>query len=515
MNDRDQRSVSRRRRFPWPAAFLLLALAVSGQLLIKAETRSKDDELLLRFYDVFTEAYYKVTRTYVDDVDPQVLLNGALKGMIQTLDEHSQYLNPDALVELEKDTGGEFSGIGIHISIRNGLLTVVAPIPGSPSAKLGLQPWDRIIEIDGESTEGITITEAVKKLTGPPGTKVHVKIFRSGEPEPLEYDITRANIKIRSVYHQIFDDDGIGYVRLARFSENTTTDLKKALLEFKEKNVKGIILDLRFNSGGLLNSAVEVADLFVPKGLLIVSTRGRLSSQNAEYRAEQDPIVDVPLIVLINEASASASEIVAGAIKDHKLGVLVGPKGKRTFGKGSVQSIETLEHILQFDQNGNPQPAALRLTTAKYYTPSGQSIHKKGIAPDVEIDTPKDFNGKLMMHGMLGDPSQEIPKDKLVTLKDVKEFKSNGKAPAESGTPAPAPDQNSPDAAPTFHDQPIEDNDPLLNQLRQEEMEEETGADTMDEGAEGSEAEPFVDIQLEEARKLLKSLLIIAERYRS
>jgi len=407
------RSPLERRLMIVTAILAVLSLALAAQTAEEKESsKLSSDEQFYRFIDVASEVYQDIQANYVDEVPPRKVLEGALRGMFLVLDEHSQYLDSDTLSQLEKDTEGEFSGIGIHITLRQGVLTVIAPIPGSPAARVGLQPWDRIIEIEGESTEGITLQEAVRKLTGPQGTKVNIEIYREGEPEPLPFTITRQTIKIDSVHSRLFEN-GIGYIRLAKFSDETSADLRKAIAELQEKGMKALVFDLRFNTGGLLREAIEVSELFVPKGGMIVSTKGRMPSQNREYVSKKDPLINVPVFVLVNEGTASASEIVAGAIQDHHLGVVIGPEVageiRNTFGKGSVQTIGELKHAMALDDDGNALPNAFRLTTAKYYTPSGRSIHHKGIEPDIAIAIPKGFQSDLIRHGMIGDPSQIEP----------------------------------------------------------------------------------------------------------
>jgi len=388
---------------------LLLACTciVLFQITVKVSAEEKDDEFY-RYVDIFTEVYSEIKNKYVEEVDSKTLFEGALHGMFMMLDTHSQFLDPDSLQQIEKDTEGEFSGVGIHITLKDGVLTVVAPIPGTPAAKLGIRSWDRIIEIEGESTEGITLIEAVKKLTGTPGTRVNITIYRKGESKPLHFTITRASIKINSVYYKKIGSD-IGYIRLSRFSDETSEDTKKAILALKSDDARGIIIDLRFNTGGLLNEVVEIADYFVPKDEIIVSTKGRLSNQNREYKAKEEIICDLPLEILVNRGSASASEILTGAVKDHKLGVIIGPKGETTFGKGSVQTIEELHNTTSWDENNNPVKCAIRLTTARYYTPSGACIDKIGIAPDIEVDLPEGNQTELARRGLLGDPDMKEP----------------------------------------------------------------------------------------------------------
>jgi len=390
--------------FYFTVAIIVISFTLVGSFA--RAVKKADDDQFWEFTAMFSEIYNEIQNRYVDEVEPKKLFEGALQGMFLTLDPHSQYMDPDSYSQLEKDTEGAFSGVGLHITIRDGVLTVIAPIPGSPAAHAGVRPWDRIVEIDGKKTEGITILEAVKKLTGPAGTTVTIKVYREGEPDFLTFTLVRKNIKIESVYYKMLDDK-IGYVRIAKFSDATSRDLRKAIEFFKEKNAKGIILDLRFNAGGLLKEAIDVSDLFLPKGKVIVSTKGRIKSQNQEFRSENDPITDLPMIVLVNKASASASEIVAGALKDHKRAILVGVKGSRTYGKGSVQTIEEISHSFEKDENGNYRPAAIRLTTARYYTPSGKSIDKIGITPDIAVELPKNHEADILRHGLLGDPPME------------------------------------------------------------------------------------------------------------
>lgn len=392
---------------------LLVLLILWGQVISRTtgKAAAKQDKEFKEFADVVAEVYSKIKEKYVEDVDNQRLIKGAVDGMMSALDGNSQFLDSDTLAQLEKDTSGEFSGIGIHIAIRDGILTVIAPIPGTPAAKAGLQPWDRIVEIEGKSTEGITLLEAVKKLTGPPGTTVSITVYREGEGEPLHFTLARAVVKIQSVYSKKLEDD-IGYVRLARFSEDTARDLRRALEDLKAQGIKSLILDLRFNTGGLLSEAVNVSELLVPKGKLIVSTKGNMPNQNREYPAKEDPVISLPTIVLVNRGTASASEIVAGALKDHHLAVILAPKGESTFGKGSVQTIEELDSPLGKDEHDNPRPCAIRLTTAHYYTPAGTNIEGKGIKPDIVIELSKEHQTELVKEGLLGEPRLIKPEEK-------------------------------------------------------------------------------------------------------
>jgi len=485
---------------------LLASMALLAHAAPKKPQSLSEDEQFYRFIEVAGEVYKDIRSDFVDEVPPQKILEGAIRGMFLVLDEHSSYLDPDSLSQLEKDTEGEFSGIGIHITLRQGILTVIAPIPGSPSARLGIRPWDRIIEIEGQTTEGISLQDAVRKLTGPPGTQVSIKIFRQGESEPIPYTVTRQVIKIDCVHWQMFDD-GIGYIRLAKFSDSTSPDMKKAIAELKEKGMRGLILDLRFNSGGLLREAIEVSEFFVPKGEVIVSTKGRKKGQDREYMSKTPPIVEVPVFVLVNEGTASASEIVAGAIQDLRLGVVMGPeidgKALNTFGKGSVQTIEELKHSIAVDDQGNEMANAIRLTTARYYTPSGRSIHGKGIKPDVSIPVPADFEVGLLRHGMIGDPSTiepgtEVPKDDQATTQPSPTQESE---PTEEPEPAATPEETpkAEQGAPT----PTPDPDFYKKLLPKPKKTKTEKKDT------------FQDVMLDQARRELKVYLILRQASRN
>lgn len=468
---------------------LTLSCAMLGAKEKSASVSAADDEEFLRFVDVAAEVYSEIRGKYVDEVKSRDILDGALAGMVSRLDEHSQYMDPSMLDSLNKDTGGEFGGIGIHITVRQGLLTVIAPIPGSPSAALGIMPWDRIIEIDGKTTESMPLPDAVEKLTGPPGTKVKVKIYREGETEPLEFEITRAIIKVNSIHSRMLEDN-IGYLRIARFSDNTTVDMRRALLELKSQGMKALILDMRYNSGGLLREAIEVSNLFVPRHEMIVSTKGRLRSQNKEYRATEDPIINLPTFVLVNEGTASASEIVAGALQDHHLAVIIGPAGKNTFGKGSVQTIETLRHTMYDDDNGNPKDSALRITTAKYYTPSGRTIHQIGITPDIGIPLTVAQERDLLRHGLYGDTMIPLTKEE-----------EEARDKQKDAAPLPNEDDHSPliqrqeEPAPTEEQEtPVGSTDPFYSKAKKPEF---------------SEKNDFKDYLLDEALKQMKIYMIL------
>ncbi len=350
-----------------PAATLLLLVLLP--LLPGDKARGRDDERATR-HEKFLESlrtlgavYEKIIYNYVDDIAPDKLAEAAIRGMMSELDEHSQYLPPQNYEDLVMSTEGEFGGLGITIVIRDHYPTVVSPIEGTPAFFMGIQGGDQIVEIEGQATYDWKSDQAVKLLRGEPGTQVNLKIRREGEAEPIPFTITRDVIKVESVPYAFMIGD-IGYVRIANFSRTTAQELTRKLGDLEKGGARGLILDLRWNPGGLLSAAKEVSELFLQRGTLLVFTKGRLQSQNVSYYSEPRGAVHdrLPIVMLVNGSSASASEIVAAALQDHDAGLVV---GKTTFGKGSVQTVFRLD-----------EEAALKLTTAKYYTPSGRSIHK-------------------------------------------------------------------------------------------------------------------------------------------
>jgi carboxyl-terminal processing protease len=324
---------------------------------------------------VFTEVLSLIQANYVDETKPRDLIYGGIKGMLETLDPHSSFLPPDIFKEMQVETQGSFGGLGIEITVKDRQLTVVAPIEGTPADRAGLHPGDRIVKIDGNPTKDMTLIEAVKKLRGPKGTSVTLTILREESPGPFELTLVREIIEVKSV--RVKDlGDGIAYIRIASFQERTGKDLLKAIEQFQKNGMSALVLDLRNDPGGLLNQAVQVSDLFLDKGQLIVYTEGRIKNQDLRFSAEHGAqIPKVPMVVLVNGGSASASEIVAGAMQDWNRALVLGTK---TFGKGSVQTVIPLS-----DGSG------LRLTTAKYYTPKGRSIHGTGIVPDIIVEVPR------------------------------------------------------------------------------------------------------------------------------
>jgi carboxyl-terminal processing protease len=317
----------------------------------------------------FSEVLTQVQKSYVDETKVKDLVQGAIRGMLSTLDPHSAYMTPDMYKEMQVETKGEFGGVGIQIGVKENRLAVIAPIEGTPAYRAGIKAGDFITKVNDETTKDLTLMDAVQKMRGPKGSKVNLTIQRDGTPDPLQFTLVRDTIKIESVKSKVLDN--IGYVRLTQFQESTGRDLSKVLKQFKEQKLQSTILDLRNNPGGLLTSAVEVSEQFLPGGKLVVYTKGRESKKDEWIAKGKDQMDDSPMIVLVNEGSASASEIVAGALQDYGRAVIV---GTTSFGKGSVQTILPLG-----DGSG------LRLTTAKYYTPKGRSIQSTGITPDIVV----------------------------------------------------------------------------------------------------------------------------------
>jgi len=344
-----------------------------------------------RELNLFGDVFERVRADYVEKPDDSKLIESAINGMLAGLDPHSSYMDPKSFRDMQVQTRGEFGGLGIEVTMEDGLIKVVAPIDETPAAKAGVMANDIITQLDGEQVQGLTLNQAVEKMRGPVNTKIKLTIMRKGQDKPIEVSITRDIIRVRSVRSQVEGDD-VGYIRLTQFNEQTTDGLKKAITDITAKvsndKLKGYILDLRNNPGGLLDQAISVSDAFLQKGE-IVSTRGRNPEETQRFNARPGDLTNgKPVIVLINGGSASASEIVAGALQDHKRATLI---GTRSFGKGSVQTIIPLGA-------GN---GALRLTTARYYTPSGKSIQAKGIVPDIEVlqDVPDELKSRTDTKG--------------------------------------------------------------------------------------------------------------------
>jgi carboxyl-terminal processing protease len=322
---------------------------------------------------IFTDVFGLLQKEYVEEPKSKALVQGAIKGMLDTLDPHSAFMPAEAYKEMQEDTKGRFEGLGIEITTKDGILSVVTPIEDTPAFRAGVLAGDQIIRIEGESTKNITLLDAVKKMRGPKGSKVTITIMREGFTKPQDFTLTRDVIPVRSVRSELIENQ-FGYIRLSQFQEKTDGDFEKAVKSLEEESkgqLKGIVLDLRNNPGGLLDQAVKISNRFVGSGM-IVSVEGRREDQKMKFQARPSvTIAPYPLVVLVNGGSASASEIVAGAIQDHHRGIVL---GTQTFGKGSVQTIYPLR-----DGSG------LRLTTARYFTPSGRSIQAKGITPDIIV----------------------------------------------------------------------------------------------------------------------------------
>lgn len=327
----------------------------------------------LKFFKIFAQAYQIVKSNYVEaeEVTSKKLIYNAIKGMVENLDAHSGFMEPEATKEMEVETKGVFGGIGIEITVKDNVLTVVAPIDDTPASRAGIQAGDQIIKIDNKLTKGMTVQDAVKLLRGTPGTPVTIHIMREGFKELKEVKLIRDIIKIRTVKSKLLNDH-YAYIKITQFQEQTTNDFRKALAELqKDREIKGLILDLRNNPGGLLDQAVKLADEFIDEGV-IVYTKDREGKGSKFYATKKEKVVgNYPIICLVNAGSASASEIVAGALQDHKVAVIM---GSQTFGKASVQTIFPLE-----------DGSSIRLTTARYYTPSGKLIQAKGITPDIIV----------------------------------------------------------------------------------------------------------------------------------
>ena len=362
-------------------AFLSIFI-ISSQRHSSAGVKGSDYESI----ELFTDVMAIIKKSYVEEADTKKLVYGAINGMLSSLDPHSSFMPPDTYKEMKIDTKGAFGGLGIEISIKDGVLTVISPIEDTPAFKAGIKSGDQIFKIDDKFTKDLNINDAVKRMRGIKGTTVTLTIMREGFEKPKEFPLVRDIIQVKSVKSRLMDD-GYAYVRIAQFQEKTDEDLSKALKTMKEQNkgvLKGLVLDMRNDPGGLLDQAVRVSDHFVPEGQMIVYTEGREKDAKMQFMAKKgakEP--NYPIVVLINGGSASASEIVAGALQDHKRAIVM---GTQSFGKGSVQTIIPLS-----DDSG------LRLTTARYYTPKGRSIQAKGITPDIvveRVELPKETAGK-------------------------------------------------------------------------------------------------------------------------
>lgn len=397
----------------------LIFLVVAFFFLVdhpRESSNAADIEKTFSKIKIFSEALNEIQKKYVEEKDSKELIYGAIRGMMSTLDPHSSFLSPEEFKELEIETTGKFSGIGIEITLKDGVLTVVSPIEGSPADKAGLFPGDKILQIDEKSTKNMNLNDAVRLIRGQKGTKVQLLILHEGAKDPQKYTIVRDVIPIRSIKSRILEE-GYGYIRISSFQEKTTEDFLTALTKLEsgvKEGLKGLVLDLRNDPGGLLNEAVKISDIFLESGV-IVSIQGRTKEQNHKFTAQTNKVSrKYPLVVVVNEGSASASEIVAGALQDQKRAIIL---GMPTFGKGSVQTIIPLE-----DNSG------IKLTTARYFTPSGRSIQAKGITPDILI------KGKPLRRG----PQPEKEPQALREKDLERHMEQEGKV-KQNGPEAPAP----------------------------------------------------------------------------
>ena len=412
------------RRKSWVVVPMIAIALLGGVVIGKGWERTGHASETYEELKTFSEVLNQVQRHYVDETKPKDLIQGAIRGMLATLDPHSAYMTPEMYKEMQVETKGEFGGVGIQIGVKDNRLAVIAPIEGTPAHRAGIKAGDFIVKVNDETTKDLTLMDAVQKMRGPKGSKVNLTIQRDGTPEPLVFTLVRDTIKIESVKSKMIDN--LGYVRLTQFQEATGRDLAKAIKQFREQKAQGAILDLRNNPGGLLTAAVDVSEQFLPSGKLVVYTKSRDGKKDEWFAKSKDQLEDLPVIVLVNEGSASASEIVAGALQDWGRAVVV---GTTSFGKGSVQTILALG-----DGSG------LRLTTAKYYTPKGRTIQSTGITPDIVVKLPVPPTAKAGE----GKPGEKDSESKSAKPSNGKDAPPSGVKPPEeagskNGTPSPAP----------------------------------------------------------------------------
>ena len=383
--------------------------------LANSEKKQEVNTLPLNEIRIFTEIFSKIKSDYVENIEDSTLLKNAIRGMLQGLDPHSAYLDKDSYKELQEGTSGEFGGLGIEVGYEDGFVKVISPIDDTPAKRAGIKAGDLIIRLDGKSVKGISLMEAVKMMRGKPGSEIELTILRGGEEKPFNVTIVRDIITVKNIKAETIES-AFGYIRISNFQIHTVDDLSKALVKLENENnnmLKGLVLDLRNNPGGLLNAAVGVSDLFLDEGL-IVYTEGRVKGSKLKFNAKPSEMFkDIPIIVLVNGGSASASEIVAGALQDHRRAIIM---GERTFGKGSVQTILPMN-----------DETALKLTTARYYTPSGRSIQASGIEPDMIVKNIK-FDVKQnnnMGNGLIKESDLTGHLDSEVTKNDSNQKKDN------------------------------------------------------------------------------------------
>lgn len=412
------------RRKSWVVGPMIAIALLGGVMIGKGWERTGHASETYEELKTFSEVLNQVQRHYVDETKAKDLIQGAIRGMLATLDPHSAYMTPEMYKEMQVETKGEFGGVGIQIGVKDNRLAVIAPIEGTPAHRAGIKAGDFIVKVNDETTKDLTLMDAVQKMRGPKGSKVNLTIQRDGTPDPLVFTLVRDTIKIESVKSKMIDN--LGYVRLTQFQEATGRDLAKAIKQFREQKAQGAIIDLRNNPGGLLTAAVDVSEQFLPSGKLVVYTKSRDGKKDEWFAKSKDQLEELPVIVLVNEGSASASEIVAGALQDWGRAVVV---GTTSFGKGSVQTILALG-----DGSG------LRLTTAKYYTPKGRTIQSTGITPDIVVKLAVPPTAKAG-EGKPGEKDTEAKSAKPSNGKDTPPsgVKPPDEAGSKNGTPASAP----------------------------------------------------------------------------
>lgn len=393
----------------WKIALLVGAVMLISSLTMGGYENAKDGKTKTREdifgqIELFADAISVIREDYVNEVDSKKMIYGALRGMLSSLDDFSQFMDPDEYKEITVEAKGEFGGIGIEISLKDGIITIITPISGTPADAAGIKPGDKIVRINGKSTKDMTLNDAVKTMRGDPGTQITLTIWREKEEKILDVPMKRAIVKIKSIKDAHIIEDKTGYIKLIEFQERAAGELEDVLKKLEAEGMDSLILDLRNNPGGLLESAIDVSEKFLAKDKVIVSTKSRTLSQNMVYKSSgkfKHP--DYPIVVLVNEGSASAAEIVAGALRDNKRAIIVGTK---TFGKGSVQTVIPLK-----------DNSALRLTTALYYTPSGKTIQNQGVIPDVLVES----DGSMEIRKTAPDIFEEIEEGKVPKKTDKAE----------------------------------------------------------------------------------------------
>ena len=408
---------SQKQKFALVFTGLVLGVSLSIGHGVFAEREAPQSVLPLEELRSFSDVFARIKADYVESVEDKTLLENAIRGMLTGLDPHSAYLDQEQFKELQVGTSGEFGGLGIEVGMEDGFVKVIAPIDDTPAQRAGVQPGDLIIRLDETPVKGMILNDAVKLMRGKPGTDITLTIVREGQEAPLKITVTRDVIKVKSVKQRVLEP-GFGYIRISQFQATTADNLVQAVDALKkEGKLRGLVLDLRNNPGGVLNGAVAVSDAFLDKGL-IVYTEGRIADSRLRFNATPDDVISrAPLVVLVNQGSASASEIVAGALQDHKRAIVV---GNRTFGKGSVQTIVPLN-------NGT----AVKLTTARYFTPNGRSIQAEGIVPDIELENVRLADAETTFEAV-----KEADLSRHLQNGDVK--------PEETVPPVKVPDDNEP-----------------------------------------------------------------------